>query len=136
MSKWILLAAVLAAGGTHAQTVIVKCVDKQGHASYTTDACEPGQAVKDIKAYGPVHDDPRARDDVRRIDEQMQARNRAIDRRPGFDPGSAPGESPRSIQKRACAQARQRAADARGKGYNNSTLIALDKAAVDACFGL
>jgi hypothetical protein len=136
MSKWFLLAAVLAAAGAPAQTVIVKCVDKQGHVSYTTDACEPGQAVKDVKTYGPVRDDPRARDDARRIDDQMQARNRANDRPQGFDPGSVPRESPRNIQKRACTQARQRAADARGKGYDSSTLIALDKAGVDACFGL
>lgn len=136
MSKWILLAAVLAAAGAQAQTVILKCVDKQGHVSYTTDACETGQSVKDVKTYGPVRDDPRARDEARRIDDQMQARNRANQRPQAFDPGSVPGESPRNIQKRVCAQARQRAADARGKGYNNSTLIALDKAAVDACFGL
>jgi hypothetical protein len=135
MSKRFLLVAMLVTCGAHAQTIILKCVDKRGHVSYTTDACEAGQAVKDIKAYGPVRDDPRARDDVRRIDEQMQARYRDGHRTIVY-PGVTPSETPRDKQKRACAQARQHAADARGKGYNSSTLVSLDKAAVDACFGL
>ena len=136
MSRVILFAALLAASGAHAQTVILKCVDKQGRVTYTNDVCGPGQSLKDVKAYAPVREDPRARDEVRRIDDQMQVRYRSNERQPVFNPGPASTETPRDRQKRACAVARERAAAARGKGYNNSTLVALDKAAMDACFGL
>lgn len=47
---------------------------------------------------------------------------------------SAPTE--RDLRKERCAEARQNASNARGKGYNNSTLVWLDKQAVDACAGL
>jgi hypothetical protein len=132
----LLLAALLLAGSARAQTVIVKCVDAKGHVSYTTDVCAPGESVKDVKIYAPVRDDPEAREIVRRADEQQQAHYRARDRQQVYYPQAPQTETPRDRQKRECAQARQRANDARGKGYNNSTLVWLDKQAVDACFGL
>ena len=135
MPRMLLFVAALLAGGVHAQTVIVKCADAEGHVTYTTDACEPGQSVNAVSTYAPVHDDPQAREDVRRADEQQQARYRAQGRQQAYHQPRQ-RETPRDRQKRECAEARQRAHDARGKGYNSSTLARLDKQAVDACFGL
>ena len=135
MSRMLLFVAVLLAGGVRAQTVIVKCADAKGRITYTTDTCEPGQSVKDIKTYAPVHDDPQAREAVRRADEQQQARYRTQDRHQTYHQPQQQ-ETPRDRQKRECVEARQRAHDARGKGYNSSILTRLDKQAIDACFGL
>lgn len=136
MSRMILLVAALLAGNVHAQTVILKCVDAKGRITYTTSACEPGQSLKDVKAYAPVRDDPQAREDVRRADQQQQARYRTRQQQAYFQPSTPSAETPRDRQKRECAMARQRANAARGKGFTSSQLVALDKQAVDACFGL
>ena len=135
MSRMILLVAALLAGNIHAQTVILKCVDAKGRITYTTSACEPGQSLKDVKAYAPVRDDPQAREDVRRADQQQQARYRT-QQQAYFQPSASSAETPRDRQKRECAAARQRANAARGKGLTSSQLISLDKQAVDTCFGL
>lgn len=135
MARMLILAALLI-GNVHAQTVILKCVDAKGQVNYTTSACEPGQSVKDVKSYAPVRDDPRAREELRRIDEQQNARNAKQRQTVFYNNPRMSTETPRDRQKQACAQARQRANDARGKGYDRSTLIKLDKQAVDACFGL
>lgn len=135
MSRMILLVAALLAGNVHAQTVILKCVDAKGRITYTTSACEPGQSLKDVKAYAPVRDDPQAREHVRRADQQQQARYRTR-QQAYFRPSASSTETPRDRQKRECAAARQRANAARGKGLTSSQLVALDKQAVDACFGL
>ena len=137
MSRKLLFAAVLLAGSVHAQTIIVKCVDAKGNITYTTDACEPGQSVKDVKSYAPVHDDPAARQRLRDI-ERIQAARDARVRLQGGGPAYR-GPSPltaRDLKRAKCEDARKLARDARGKGYNGSYLIALDRAAADACFGL
>jgi hypothetical protein len=137
MPRIALLIATLLATSASAQTVIVKCVDARGNITYTTDACEPGQSVKDVKQYAPVHDDPMARARLQEIERQQDARNRmAREYSPPRVLRSAPLPSERDRKKARCAEARQRANEARGKGYDSSTLIGLDKQAVDACFGL
>lgn len=135
MPRTILLVAVLFAGNACAQTVIYKCVDAKGQVIYTTDACAHGERLKDVKIYGEVREDPQAREDVRRADEQQQARYRAADRQQASY-RTPVAETPRDRLKRECAEARQRANAARGKGYGSSMLVLLDKQAVDACFGL
>lgn len=135
MTRKLLFVAALWAGVAQAQTVIVKCVDAHGGIAYTTDACAPGQTLRYAKTYAAVHDDPRAGENVRRADEQQQARYRSQDRHQSRTRAKHQ-ETERDRQKRACATARLRARDARGKGHGSATLVRLDKQAVDACFGL
>lgn len=136
MPKMLPWSILLLAGSVHAQTVIVKCVDAQGRTAYTTDACPPGQLLKGAKTYPAVHDDPHVREQVRRADEQLQDRYRANQ---GTDRGASKSrhsDSPRDRQKQACAAAREAASAARTKDYDRKKILSLDKAAVDACFGL
>lgn len=131
-----MLSALLFAGGLQAQTVIVKCIDAKGGVAYTNDACPPGQSVAGARTYAAVHDDPQARAEVQRLDEQMQQRYRADRSNGSAGAGTPHAETTRDRQKRACAAARQATVDARTKNLDRSRRLALDKAAVDACFGL
>jgi hypothetical protein len=132
----VLLAAMLLAAPALAQTVIVKCVDAKGNISYTTDACQPGQSVEDVKSYAPVRDDPAARQRVRDI-ERIQADRDARARGSGVQTlWRSTLRSDRDQQRAECNAAQKVAREARGKGYSSSYLITLDRAAANACFGL
>lgn len=129
--------AALLIGTAQAQTVIVKCVDPKGQVAYTTDACPPGQSTKSSRTYAAVHDDPVARARLQDIERQQDGRNRrdsGRDDRSGASRRNEPTE--RDRRKLACSNARQKAENARGKGYSNRKLQSLDKIAMDACFGL
>lgn len=133
----VLIAAALLIGTAQAQTVIVKCVDAEGQIAYTTDACPSGQLTKSTRVYAAIHDDPAARERMQEIERKQDGRHRGnvsrVDRS-GASHRSKPTE--RDKRKLACADARQKAEQARGKGYSNRKLQSLDKVEVDACFGL
>lgn len=136
MARMLIVAALLI-GTAQAQTVIVKCVDAKGQVAYTTDACPPGQSIKSTRTYAAIHDDPAAQARPQDIERQQDGRDRGngsrVDRS-GASNRSEPTE--RDKRKLACANAKRKAEQARGKGYSNRKLQSLDKAGVDACFGL
>ncbi len=136
MARMLIVAALLV-GTAQAQTVIVKCIDAKGQAAYTTTACPSGQYTQSTRTYAAVHDDPAARTRLQDIERQQDARTRgngARGDRSGVALRSEPTE--RDRRKLACANARHKAEQARGKGYANRELQALDKIEMDACFGL
>jgi hypothetical protein len=135
MIRTLVLATLLLAGNAQAQTAIGKCIDAKGHVNYTTHGCEPGEKLADVKVYGAVHDDPAAAAKVRRDAAEVDARNHATNR-PNYAGPVYRTPTARDRQRAACNEARLAAAQARGKGFTNAYLRALDKAAVDACFGL
>lgn len=130
-------ALLLLCGTAHAQTIILKCVDAKGHVTFTNEGCRPGEHLKDVKAYQQTHDDPVARQRLRDIEQQQDARNRwEREQRssPVFYSAAPPSE--RDKKRARCAAARQAANDARSRGLSNAEIRVYDKAAVDACFGL
>lgn len=133
----MLILAMLLVGNAQAQMLIVKCVDARGSITYTTDACPPGQSLRSARTYAAAQDDHTAKTRLKEIEKQQEAR-----KRPGAGSGPRSGgsghhaPSERDRRKAACEAARGKAQEARGKGYPSARLIALDKTAIDACFGL
>lgn len=136
MIRALVLAALLLAGNAQAQTAIGKCVDVKGHVNYTTHGCEPGEKLVDVKVYGAVHDDPAAAAKVRHDAQILAERKRASNNDRTFYVPRNTAPSERELQRQRCNAAREAARNARGKGFDSSYLIQLDRAAADACFGL
>lgn len=137
MYRILFLADLLLAGSTRAQTVILKCVDEKGAVTLTNQLCPPGTRLKNVRAYSDAPDNPAARQRLRDIKQEQEVRNqRARQERTQTTFYGPVAPSERDRQKQLCASARRAASDARRQSLDHSTIMMLDKAAVDACFGL
>jgi len=138
MQRMLLIVALFFASSLHAQTytLLQKCRAANGSVRFTNTGCKANEETLDIRAYynGPERDYSRQQAQERAEMDRRYREFRQAQSAPRYDPPAQPTE--RDKQKARCAEARRRATDARGKGYNNSTLVMLDKQVVDACFGL
>jgi hypothetical protein len=115
--------------------VILKCVDAKGGLVYTNKSC-PAGTMQTVKVYAEG-DQAAGAAQRARIEAEMQERRRSEQSSSNSSTDLASSRStPRDLQKKRCAVARQAAKDAERRGLSYQLREGYERAVIDACFGL
>ena len=127
----VLLAGALPAGGAN---VIWKCQGPKGETVFQSEPCPPGKELG-----SRIYDTPDRAEAIaerRRIQQEMDRRNAQLHRSGGGVHGSPSVPTGRSARWRECQAAKEAADRASLDGAGRAHRDALERRAVQACFGL
>ena len=136
MRSWPMV-LLLVWSGANAQQVIWKCRDSKGAVTFQNSPCEPGTREVGARVFDTGVDSPVAAAQASRARAEMDRRNASLHAQSQtyFDNSPRP-QSERDRQRARCEAARASVDRAIHEGWDTSVRAGLERAAIDACFGL